>query len=66
MERKLGATLKRRNYKSKRVFRLVGEFAYDVPLKDSLQQLLSNKIIFDEVCCMWSNGYVIPRAFCCM
>lgn len=46
MERKLGATLKSQ---SKRQFKLVGEYAYDIPLKESLQQLLSNKAILDEV-----------------
>ena len=29
--------------------KLVNENAYDVPLKDSLAQLLSNEILFDEV-----------------
>ena len=44
-ERKLGTTLKR----TRRRLRLVDECAYDIPLKESLTQLLSNDILLDEV-----------------
>uniref|UniRef100_A0A1X7T9Z5 Uncharacterized protein n=1 Tax=Amphimedon queenslandica TaxID=400682 RepID=A0A1X7T9Z5_AMPQE len=45
VQRELGQTLKRRGKR----FKLCSEYAYDIPLEKSLQQLLSNSSIFDQV-----------------
>lgn len=47
--RKLGETLKRKVKKSRSKYQLTGEFVYDVPLLESLKQLLCNEFIFNEV-----------------
>ena len=45
MERELGRKLRRVGKR----FKFCSDCAYDVPLEQSLQQLLSNTTVFDEV-----------------
>ena len=73
MERVLGTTLLRRNSQLGSRLRLTGENSYDIPLKQSLEQLLSNENLFLEVmplravvpvvCYVMHAGYAEPSTY---
>jgi hypothetical protein len=49
IERHLGQRLVKRNKKSKPYIKIIHDYMYDIPLLQSLKQILSNALVFNEV-----------------